>query len=154
MRPEEELRFLILAAQREGSRGLSAALAPLELTPAQAEVVRCLADHEPMSLRELGAMLVCESGSPSRLVDSMVKREIVTRTEDAADRRSVTLMLTAEGKRLDRAVRKVEEALYRQIGGQLGAETINKALALLRPLVAGSAGGEAIARRKSAEGKR
>ena len=154
MRPEEELRFLILAAQREGSRGLSAALAPLDLTPAQAEVVRCLADFGPMSLRELGAMLVCESGSPSRLVDSVVKREIVTRTEDAADRRSVTLALTAEGKRLDRAVRKVEEALYEQIGGQLGADTIAKALALLRPLVAGSAGGEAIARRKSAEGKR
>ena len=154
MRPEEELRFLILAAQREGSRGLSAALAPLDLTPAQAEVVRCLADFGPMSLRELGAMLVCESGSPSRLVDSVVKREIVTRTEDPADRRSVTLALTAEGKRLDRAVRKVEEALYQQLGGQLGADTINKALALLRPLVAGSAGGEAIARRKSAEGKR
>jgi DNA-binding MarR family transcriptional regulator len=154
MRPEEELRFLILAAQREGSRGLSAALAPLDLTPAQAEVVRCLADFGPMSLRELGAMLVCESGSPSRLVDSVVKRAIVTRTEDAADRRSVTLALTAEGKRLDRAVRKVEEALYQRIGGQLGADTIAKALALLRPLVAGSAGGEAIARRKSAEGKR
>jgi DNA-binding MarR family transcriptional regulator len=154
MRPEEELRFLILAAQREGSRGLSAALAPLDLTPAQAEVVRCLADFGPMSLRELGAMLVCESGSPSRLVDSVVKRAIVTRTEDPADRRSVTLALTAEGKRLDRAVRKVEEALYQQIGGQLGADTIAKALALLRPLVAGSAGGEAIARRKSAEGKR
>lgn len=154
MRPEEELRFLILAAQREGSRGLAAALAPLDLTPAQAEVVRCLADFGPMSLRELGAMLVCESGSPSRLVDSVVKRAIVTRTEDAADRRSVTLALTAEGKRLDRAVRKVEEALYEQIGGQLGADTIAKALALLRPLVAGSAGGEAIARRKSAEGKR
>lgn len=154
MRPEEELRFLVLAAQREGSRGLSAALAPLELTPAQAEVVRCLADFGPMSLRELGAMLVCESGSPSRLVDSLVKREIVMRAEDASDRRSVTLALTAEGRRLDRGVRKVEETLYQQIGGQLGADMIGKALALLRPLVAGSGGGEAIARRKSAKGKR
>ena len=81
------------------------------------------------------------SGSPSRLVDTMVKRELVTRTEDPSDRRSVTLALTAEGKRLDRAVRKVEEALYQQIGGQLGADTMSKALALLRPLVAGSPGG-------------
>ena len=31
MRPEEELRFLILAAQREGSRALTAALSPLEV---------------------------------------------------------------------------------------------------------------------------
>lgn len=154
MRPEEELRFLVLAAQREGSRTLSAALAPLGLTPAQAEVVRCLADHGPMSLRELGAMLVCESGSPSRLVDTVVSREIVSRREDPADRRSVALALTSEGKRLDRAVRKIEDALYEQIGGQLGAEAIGKALALLRPLTADSLGGKAIARRKSAESKR
>jgi DNA-binding MarR family transcriptional regulator len=154
MRPEEELRFLVLAAQREGSRALAAALAPLELTPAQAEVVRCLADHGPMSLRDLGRLLVCESGSPSRLVDTVVGREIVTRTQDPADRRSVTLALTAEGKRLDRAVRRIEDAMYARIGEQLGAEGIDTALALLRPLVAGSLGGEAIARRKSAEGKR
>jgi DNA-binding MarR family transcriptional regulator len=154
MRPEEELRFLVLAAQREGSRALAAALAPLELTPAQAEVVRCLADHGPMSLRDLGRLLVCESGSPSRLVDTVVGREIVTRTQDPADRRSVTLALTAEGKRLDRAVRRIEDAMYTRIGEQLGAEGIDTALALLRPLVAGSLGGEAIARRKSAEGKR
>jgi len=154
MRPEEELRFLVLAAQREGSRTLAAALSPLGLTPAQAEVVRCLADYGPMSLRELGSMLVCESGSPSRLVDTVVGREIVTRMEDPADRRSVTLALTAEGKRLDRAVRKIEDAMYAQIGGQLGAEGIGKALALLRPLASGSLGGEAIARRKAAEGKR
>jgi DNA-binding MarR family transcriptional regulator len=154
MRPEEELRFLILGAQREGSRMLSAALSPVDLTPAQAEVVRCLADHGPMSLRELGGLLVCESGSPSRLVDSMVKRAIVTRREDASDRRSVTLALTTEGKRLDRVVRKIEEALYQGIGEQLGAEAVGKALALLRPLVAGSLPGEAISRRKSAESKR
>jgi DNA-binding MarR family transcriptional regulator len=154
MRPEEELRFLVLAAQREGGRALTAALAPLELTPAQAEVVRCLADHGPMSLRELGALLVCESGSPSRLVDSMVKREIVARTEDAADRRSVILTLTPEGKRLDKGVRKAEDALYAWLDGQLGAEGIGRALTLLRPLAADSPGGKAIARRKSTGAKR
>jgi len=151
MRPEEELRFLILGAQREGSRQLSAALAPLGLTPAQAEVVRCVADNGPMSLRELGAMLVCETGSPSRLVDTLVGREVVARREDAADRRQVNLTLTAEGKRLDRAVRKIEEALYQRIGSQLGIEGMKAGLALLRPLVAASPSGEAIARRKAAQ---
>ena len=149
MRPEEELRFLILAAQREGNRTLTAMLAPHGLTPSQAEVVRCLADYGPMSLRELGAILVCESGSPSRLVDTLVGRELVTRREDATDRRLVTLALTLEGKRLDRAVRKVEDAMYERIGGALGATGLNTALSLLRPVVEGSPGGEAIARRKS-----
>ena len=37
MRPVEELRFLILAAQREGNRMLAQALRPLGITPAQAD---------------------------------------------------------------------------------------------------------------------
>src|SRR3954470_14953557 len=120
MRPEEELRFLILGAQREGSRALTAQLSPLGLTPSQAEVVRCLADYGPMSLRALGGLLVCESGSPSRLVDALVGRDIVARREDPADRRQVTLELTRAGRTLNRKVRKVEEQLYSAICSQLG----------------------------------
>ena len=149
MRAEEELRFLILGAQREGSRALTAALAPLELTPAQAEVVRCLADTGPISLKALGGLLVCESGSPSRLVDTLVTRDIVERREDSADRRQVVLMLTTAGKKLDRAVRKVEDAMYAQIGTQLGSDGVAAALKLLRPMLEGSLPGTAIARRKA-----
>lgn len=149
MRPEEELRFLILGAQREGSRQLTAALAPLGLTPAQAEVVRCLADSGPISLRTLGGLLVCESGSPSRLVDTLVTRDIVARREDPEDRRQVTLELTRSGRSLDGKVREIEEAMYAGIGARLGKSGLNSALALLRPLVAETISGENIARRKA-----
>ena len=149
MRPEEELRFLILGAQREGNRLLAAQLSPLGLTPSQAEVIRCLADHGPMSLRALGELLVCESGSPSRLVDALVGRDIVARREDPTDRRQVTLELTRTGRGLDGKVRQIEEQMYAMIGGQLGKAGMASALALLRPLVAGSISGEAIARRKA-----
>ncbi|MEO6012071.1 MAG: MarR family transcriptional regulator [Devosia sp.] len=149
MRPEEELRFLILAAQREGSRNLSAQLAAVKLTPSQAEVVRCLAGHGPLSLRALGELLVCESGSPSRLVDALVKRAIVVRREDAGDRRQVTLALTSTGQMLDAAVRLIEDRMYAMIGKQLGEAGMASTLALLRPLVTGSISGQAIARRKA-----
>ena len=148
MRAEEELRFLILGAQREGSRMLSAQLAPLGLTPAQAEVIRCLADAGPISLKTLGGLLVCESGSPSRLVDTMVGRGIVERREDPADRRQVVLALTVAGKTLEHQVRKIEEALYAGIAMGLGTKGMELALSLLRPLVEGSISGGAIARRK------
>jgi len=152
MRPEEELRFLILGAQREGSRLLSAQLSPLGLTPSQAEVVRCLADHGPLSLRALGELLVCESGSPSRLVDALVGRDIVVRREDPADRRQVTLELSRSGWSLEGKVRQIEHQIYGVIGGQLGKAGLASALALLRPLVAGSISGDAIARRKAKGG--
>jgi DNA-binding MarR family transcriptional regulator len=149
VRPEEELRFLVLGAQREGSRDLAAALAPLGLTPAQSEVIRCLGDAGALSLKSLGEMLVCESGSPSRLVDTLVGRDIVVRKEDPTDRRQVALTLTATGKKLDRDVRKVEEAMYAAIGAQLGKAGMAQALAMLRPLVEGSVAANALAKRKA-----
>jgi DNA-binding MarR family transcriptional regulator len=149
VRAEEELRFLMLGVQREGNRALAAALAPLGLTPAQAEVVRCLGDRAPLSLRELGGLLVCEGGSPSRLVDTLVGRGIVERREDPVDRRRVVLLLTPEGRRLDAGVRQVEEALYARIDAALGRGGIAAGISLLRPLVEGSIAGAAIARRRS-----
>jgi hypothetical protein len=47
-----------------------AALRPLGVTPAQAEVLQVLADRQPLTLTGFGELLVCESGTnPSRLID-------------------------------------------------------------------------------------
>src|SRR5215831_19475198 len=93
MQPVEELRYLILAAQREGNRILAEALRPLGLTPSQAEALRVLQDHEPLSLIALGDLLVCETGSPSRLVQGLVEDGLVERVPSTTDKRMVTLTL-------------------------------------------------------------
>ena len=73
MRQAELVRYLVLAAQREGSRRLTRDLRQIRLTPSQSEVLRILGDHGPLSLTGLGELLVCESGrNPSRLVDRLV----------------------------------------------------------------------------------
>jgi DNA-binding MarR family transcriptional regulator len=151
MIPEEELRFLILGAQREGNRMLAERLAPLGLTPSQAEVLRCLADTGPLSLIALGRLLVCETGSPSRLVDTLVGKALVQRAENPADRREVTLRLTAQGKRLSSKVAKIEAELYVWLRERLGADGVATAAEHISRLVAGTAAGEAIARRKAPE---
>lgn len=63
MRPAEELRFLILAVQREGNRVLGQALKPLGVTASQAEVLRVLQDRQPLTLSGLGSLLVCEAAT-------------------------------------------------------------------------------------------
>src|SRR6266496_116610 len=75
----EEFRYLVLTAQREGNRILTEALRPLDLTPSQAEVLRVLQEHQPLSLIALGELLVCESGSPSRLVEGRPAGEALAR---------------------------------------------------------------------------
>lgn len=116
MRNAELLRYLILAAQREGNRQLSLALSSLDLTSSQAETIRVLGEFGPLNLRNLGELLICESGNnPSRLVDRLVIAGLVQRDASAHDRREVALSLTTDGQRADKAVRLIEEEFYRRI---------------------------------------
>ncbi len=152
MRPVEELRFLILAAQREGNRMLAQALRPLGITPAQAEVLRLLQDHQPLTLLGLGELLVCESGaSPSRLVDRLVTSGLVSRVEAATDRRQVSLTLTADGRRVARRVAAIEEQLYRELDAASAGHDTAGIIAFLRGFVEDLPAGEAVARRRSGQ---
>lgn len=148
MRPAEQLRYLILAIQREGNRLLAAELRPLGLTPSQGEVVRVLADHGPLTLQGLGELLVCETGgSPSRLVDRLVAAGLVRREADAADRRWVTLSLTETGERAAVQVGEIEERLYRRIDELTEGAPVDQALALLHQFAAAFPAGQALERR-------
>ena len=80
MRTAERFRYLVLAVQREGNRQLIADLRPLGITPAQSEALRILGDHAPMTLSDVGRMLVCEGGTnPSRIIDRLVDAGLVAR---------------------------------------------------------------------------
>ncbi|MFE6760240.1 MarR family winged helix-turn-helix transcriptional regulator [Streptomyces sp. NPDC057684] len=148
MEPVEEIRFLILAAQREGNRELAQRLRPLGVTPSQAEVLRLLAERQPLSLSGLGALLVCESGSsPSRLVDRMVTAGLVRREEGSRDRRHVELTLTPAGHEVAHSVAAVEAGLHGRISAAATGHDINGVLDFLRTLVAGQSSGDAVARR-------
>ncbi|MEU8143117.1 MarR family transcriptional regulator [Nonomuraea sp. NPDC048901] len=148
MRPAEELRYLILAAQREGNRLLGQALKPLGVTPSQAEVLRILADRQPLTLNGLGELLVCESGnSPSRLVDRLTTMGLIDRQVSAHDRRHIELSLTEEGRRLARQIATIEDDLYRSIDAAAEGRDLEQITAFLRAFVADLPAGRALARR-------
>jgi len=147
MRIAEELRYLVLAANSEGKRQLAQQLRPLGLTPSQAEVLRVLADHAPLTLSGLGSLLVCESGSsPSRLVDRVVAQDLVNRRPGTTDGREVELTLTPEGERLAIEVAVIEDAMYAAIDAISGQDA-QPTRDFLRTFVSGSPAGHALARR-------
>ena len=147
MQSVEEFRYLVLAAQREGNRILTEALRPLDLTPSQAEVLRVLQEQQPLSLIALGEMLVCESGSPSRLVNGLVEADLVKRVPNASNGRMVTLTLTAKGEEMVTRVSAVEAALYDFIAKALEGQPLSETIVLLWRLVEGRPAGEALVRR-------
>ncbi len=149
MGPAEELRYLILALQREGNRLLAAGLRPLGLTPSQAETLRVLADYQPLTLTGLGGLLVCETGdNPSRLVDRLVKLDLIQRTVDPDDRRHVKLTLTRAGQRRAGEVAAVETQLYDAIASVIAGQPVDQTLALLRTMADAFPAGRALARRR------
>lgn len=111
----EILRYLILASQRQGNRIYKELLSEIGVTPSQAEVISILMKCQPMSLKELGTMLICESGSPSRLVERMVKDKLVERVKDINDARFIRLQLTSLGTAKYKLIVKAEKQMYKLV---------------------------------------
>jgi DNA-binding MarR family transcriptional regulator len=139
-----EVRHLILAAQRHGSRMLADGLRAAELTPAQAEAIEVLAGHAPLTLAELGRLLVCEAGSPSRLVDTLVQRGLVAREPGRDDRRVVQLRLTPAGEEVHNAGKAGTAAVDDLITSRLPTTDLEQLAELLRRLLRDTPGGHAL----------
>jgi MarR family transcriptional regulator, organic hydroperoxide resistance regulator len=145
----EELRYLVLAAQRDGNRLLAAMLRPLGLTPAQSEVLTVLARADrPLTVRAVGGLLVCEPGSPSRLVASLADAGYVARRPHPEDGRAAALELTDAGRRAAEQVRAVEERFHDELRARVTSQRDAAAtVRTLRAIAHDGASAEALQRR-------
>lgn len=96
----EILRFLIKSCERESLYIFNNLLKGLNLTSNQVEVITILNSYGAMSVKELGDLLICEKKSPSRLVQSLIKKKLLTKKIDEKDKRVSLIDLTSQGKKL------------------------------------------------------
>jgi DNA-binding MarR family transcriptional regulator len=146
-RARTELRYLILAAQREGHRALGRFLKVLEITPAQAEIILVLATYEPLTLAEVGRLIVSETTSPSRIVDGLIRLGLVEREPGQLDRRVVQLRLTEAGRLRVPKILKVDQDMDEQFLGQLSEDEAALIGDVLRKVLKGTSSGEAVEQR-------
>ncbi|RFA13638.1 hypothetical protein B7R22_13380 [Subtercola boreus] len=152
MRTAEQLRYLILAAQREGNRVLQALLTELDLTPAQSEALGLISDHGPLALSELGDMLVCDSGTnPSRIVNRLVAAGLVERHPGKQDRRQIRLSASRLGASTAERVRRIEGRLYDSIDAAVSDADQQVLIRALGRLTEHSPAGESLHKRLAAE---
>jgi MarR family transcriptional regulator, organic hydroperoxide resistance regulator len=149
VRPGEHLRYLVLAAQREGNRMFAAALKPLGLTPAWAETISVLAEREPLTIRELGLLLVCEGEHPSRLVNRMVSAGLLTTEPSPDDDRARWIKLTPAARVLLPRLREIEDQLHTAIEKTVNSTNLDACRAVLGNFIDGLPAGEALQRRVS-----
>ncbi|NJN62370.1 MAG: winged helix DNA-binding protein [Coleofasciculaceae cyanobacterium RL_1_1] len=149
MNDAEELQLLFKAVHRESERRLSEALAPLDITPAQAEALIVLQMAQPISLGDLGDLLVAEGGHPSRLVDRLVRNRWVDRSVSADDRRRLVLSLTPEGVALAERIKAVRGQLCEDKRSLLDRIDISSTLALFEGYLQGSPWWQTVERRRA-----
>ena len=148
MDPLYELALTIKAGHRELDRLMNEAMRPLGLTAAQADALDVVGRAGPVSLRELGELLVAESGHPSRLVDRLVEAGLVERRPGRDDRRRVELSLTARGRSVRERVTETRQAVLDVGRAMLGDADLEPALVVLRSLLAQTPSAGLVERRR------
>ena len=148
MDPLFEFALAVKAIQRELERQANDVMRPLGLTAAQADALVVIHQAGPLSLSQLGELLIAESGHPSRLVDRLVGAGLVERRTAAGDRRRVELSLTPAGRRLEKRVSAAREGLFDLAREAVGDRDLTPALELLRELVELTSFAQLVSRRR------
>lgn len=131
----ERFRYYILAAQRLGSRQLSEYMKTIDLTPSQSEVIQVLKQWQPISLKDLGSLLVCEKGSPSRLIERMVKEGLIDKVVDPSDARYVLLQLTKFGLEKSQQIRCFEDKIHEDLAKLFTDEELSVVSTILEKML-------------------
>jgi DNA-binding MarR family transcriptional regulator len=94
---EPGVAFLLAQLGAHAAAAFAERIAPLDLTPPQAGVLRLLAGSPGQSQRALADALGMHATRLVALIDDLEDRDLVARTRDPADRRNYALSLTASG---------------------------------------------------------
>ena len=85
------------------------------------QVIRFLWEKESVNQQEIANAIVKDKASLTYLIDNLVGRQLVQRTEDSLDRRNKIITLTPAGKELAIRVLPWVEEMY-ELVGQTGTE--------------------------------
>jgi DNA-binding MarR family transcriptional regulator len=98
-----------------------------------------LAEHARLAPKRLVAMLSLTAPKLSVVLDRMQARGLIERRPDLIDRRSVEVMLTADGLRMAKTLEPVARRMEQGLKKRLSAADHARLIELLRKLTHGSA---------------
>jgi MarR family transcriptional regulator, organic hydroperoxide resistance regulator len=149
--PLYELALSVKAGARELDRRIGDLMRPLGLTAQQADALYVIGQAEPLSLKELGDLLIAESGHPSRLVDRLVEAGFVERVGAADDRRRIVLTLMPAGRRVEKKIHANRKDFFVFARSLMKDVDVNPTLDLFRELLQYSDYKDLIERRRELE---
>ncbi|GAA8843844.1 hypothetical protein DUHN55_09300 [Helicobacter pylori] len=115
----EQFRYVVLALQRQGGRQLNRLFSTLGLTASQAEAIEVIGTFGPMTTRRAGEYLVCESGSPSRLLATLADKGLTVRSNPPEDRRATLHALSRTGREVLAQVLESQKGFNEQMSAAI-----------------------------------
>ena len=97
----------------------------LELTFAQARALFMLAARQELTVSQLAKLLGVGKATASILVQQLVERDLVTRSEHTVDRRHTIIRLSPRGAEIGAGRRKAREKQWQRWLNQLSDEELN-----------------------------
>src|SRR6266540_4290862 len=108
----------------------------LELTFAQARALFMLAARKELTVSQLARVLGVGNSTASILVQQLVERELVTRTEHTTDRRHTIIRLSQKGAQIGAGRRTEREKQWQRWLSHLSDEELNALASGLAAIVA------------------
>jgi len=116
LRLDQQVCFPLYAASNLLIRRYRPLLEPLGLTYPQYLVMLVLWEASPLSVGEIGARLLLDSGTLTPLLKRLEKAGLVSRQRVADDERRVSITLTGEGRALREQAAAIPNTLVCQLG--------------------------------------
>ena len=84
----------------------------IDLTFEMWQVLMCLWRADGINQQEIANIIVKDKASITNLIDNLVKRQLVYRQEDSADRRNKLIFLTHAGKHMRQEIQPWVQEMY------------------------------------------
>lgn len=94
----------------------------------QFEIITSISDNPGQTTSNLATQLHVTRGSITQTVDTLVRRDLVTRTVDVYDRRIVRLDLTEAGRSYAQAARAAQDSWMASLVSHLTQDEVKKTL--------------------------
>ncbi|USG66410.1 MarR family transcriptional regulator [Brevibacillus ruminantium] len=114
----ESIGFLLGVTYRRISHFVSIRLRELDLTPEQFAVLLRLREQDGINQKEIAARTAKDQPTTARILDVLLRKELIEKKVSEADRRAFLIYLTEKGKAFtEQAIPLEEQALKEMLAG-------------------------------------
>jgi DNA-binding MarR family transcriptional regulator len=107
----------------------------INLTYEMLEVMGCLWRGDGINQQELADRTLRDKSSMTYLLDNLIKRKLVKRTEDKSDRRNKLIFLTREGVNLKNILYPWRAEVYGLASETVAHEDLQKGVLLIKKMI-------------------